>query len=159
MLDLYSKTIDLYLKLIYRVIILFMFILIIAVGLQVAGRYVFFIPRYLWTIELSNFCLVWLIFLGSIVGVKERRHFYMNIFYKLELSPKFEGFLDIVYYFVLISISLVFVFFGYRFFQIGCLQTSELTGLNLGIVYISVPLTGVSWLLVLIEEILKRGYH
>jgi len=158
MLEIYSKIIKYYLWLIYKIMLILMFLLIFALGLQISGRYIAIIPRYLWTIELSNFCLIWLIFLGSIVGVKERGHFYMDIFYNVKLTPFLEIIFQFFYYSILISIAFIFIIFGYSFYKIGLLQTSELTGLNLGIIYVSVPVTGISWLLILLKEIFERYF-
>ena len=158
MLEIYSKIINYYLWLVYKIMLILMFLLIFALGVQIGGRYIVFIPRYLWTIELSNFCLIWLIFLGSIIGVKEKRHFYMDIFYNTKLTPFLEIIFQVVYYSILISIAFIFIIFGYSFYKIGLLQTSELTGLNLGIIYVSVPVTGISWLLVLLREISDRYF-
>ena len=152
MLEIYSKIINYYIWLVYKIMLILMFLLIFALGVQIGGRYIVFIPRYLWTIELSNFCLIWLIFLGSIIGVN------MDIFYNTKLTPFLEIIFQVVYYSILISIAFIFIIFGYSFYKIGLLQTSELTGLNLGIIYVSVPVTGISWLLILLREISDRYF-
>ena len=82
----------------------------------------------------------------------------MDIFYNTKLTPFLEIIFQVVYYSILISIALIFIIFGYSFYKIGLLQTSELTGLNLGIIYVSVPVTGISWLLILLREISDRYF-
>ena len=45
---------------------------------------------------------------------------------------------------------------GYRYFtKWGLIQESDITGINLGWLYVSVPISGVSWLVFLVEGILK----
>jgi TRAP-type C4-dicarboxylate transport system permease small subunit len=40
----------------------------------------------------------------------------------------------------------------------GLIQSSDITGINLGWLYASVPIAGVSWLLFLVEGILKEFF-
>ncbi|WP_319476338.1 TRAP transporter small permease subunit [Marispirochaeta aestuarii] len=149
------KLFDLYAKFLIRVMIVLMFILLGAVALTVAGRYIPFIPRFLWTLEVTNISLIWMVFVGSVVGLRESRHFYIDIFAK-GVPRWFEVFLKILNYVVTLTVIYVFVRYGYRFFtEWGLIQTSELTGINLGFLYASVPFAGVSWLIFMIE----RFYH
>jgi TRAP-type transport system small permease protein len=135
--------------------IILMFVLLTAVGLTVAGRYIPFVPRYLWTLEVSNFSLIWMVFIGSIIGLRDSRHFFIDIFSK-GVPAWFEVFLKLLNYFVTLTVTYVFIRYGIRFFsQWGLIQTSELTGMNLGFLYVSVPVAGFSWLIFLSE----RFYH
>ena len=152
---------EIYAKFLHRVMFVLGFSLLFAVALQVAGRYVPFVPRYLWPLELSNFSLIWMIFIGSIVGVRDNKHFIVDIFQfgGKKINPTFNTFLRIVYYFVLLVVTWIFVFYGYQYFmKWGLIQSSDITGINLGWLYASVPVAGVSWLLFLIEDILKEFF-
>ena len=54
-------------------------VLLLLVVYQICARWVSFIPRALWTEEMSRFLLVWVIFLGAAIGVRERSHFVLEI--------------------------------------------------------------------------------
>jgi len=71
------RIIDIYAKIITKLITICMYILLFSVGLQISGRYIPFIPRYLWPLEVSNFSLIWLVFLGSIIGLRGRKYLFL----------------------------------------------------------------------------------
>ncbi len=155
----YFRFCEKYAKFLLRTLFVLGFSLLFAVTLQVAGRYVPFVPRYLWPLELTNFSLIWMIFIGSILGVREGRHFNVDIFsfVNVRLSPTFNFFLRLVYYFVLLVVTWIFIYYGYQYFiNWGLIQSSDITGINLGWLYASVPISGVSWLIFLVESILKE---
>ncbi len=154
----FLRFIDFYHGLIDKLIILFMYILLISLTIQVSGRYIDFIPRYLWTLEAVNFSLIWLIFLGSISGIRGRKHFFVDIFGD-KVSTGTEKWIDMIYFFVIGTVTFVFIFYGYHyFFSWGLIQKSEITGMNLGWVYISVPFAGISWLIFLVEDFYKTYF-
>ncbi len=155
----FSKLCDAYARLLHKLIFVLGMFLLLAVTIQVAGRYVWFIPQYLWPQEVVNFSLIWAIFLGSILGVRENTHFNVDIFqYRGQrIHPALSVFLKIVSYLVLAAMVFVFTFYGWTYFtKWGLIQESEITGMNLGLVYVAVPVTGVSWLLYMIELLLKE---
>lgn len=152
------RILEIYAKILTVLMTIMMYLLLFAVALQVMGRYIPFVPRYLWPLELTNFSLIWLIFLGSVIAVRERKHFFVDLFPD-NLKPGPDKFLKILYFFVLYSVCLIFIFFGYRYFvKWGLIQTSDLTGLNLGVVYFSVPFAGVSWFIFLTEDLYKEFF-
>lgn len=157
------KLFDYYAKFLTRLLIVLMTLLLISVATSVAGRYIEFIPRFFWILEITNFALIWMVFVGSILGLRESRHFFIDIFGD-DVPKWFELVLKIVYYIVTLTVTYVFVRWGYRYFvEWGTIQTSDLTGINLGFLYASVPVAGISWLLFLLEGIyhdfLKRDRH
>jgi len=149
-----SRIINFYVKTIIFLIIILMTSLIFFVVLMMIGRYVPFIPRYLWTDEGARFSLIWVVFLSSILGVREGKHFYVDVLPK-DLPKSAETILNILYYLCTFTVSLIFVIYGRRFFLMGFIQHSEMTGMNLGAIYISVPIAGVSWIIFLVENIYK----
>ena len=129
-----------------------------AVAIQVAGRYIPFVPPYLWPLEVTNFSLIWMIFIGSILGVRDEKHFFVDVFLGKSVNPAVDLSLKIIYYVVMAVVTYIFIYYGYRYFvRWGTIQTSDITGINLGFLYISVPIAGLSWLLFLIESVLKLG--
>ena len=157
----FFKICELYNKFLNLMIIVLGMTLLFSVGLQVAGRYVWFIPPYLWPLEVTNFALIWSIFIGSIVAMREGRHFNVDIFQfrGQSINPKLHIALRVLYYLVTGCITFVFIYYGYLYFKKwGMIQSSDITGVNLGWLYVSVPFTGVSWFLFLVEGVLKEFF-
>jgi len=153
------RMIDIYAEIINKLITICMYALLFSMSLQVAGRYIPFIPRYLWPLEVTNFSLIWLVFLGSIVGVRGRKHFFVNIFGE-NISPKLTKAIDVIYFFVLYSMTFIFIFFGYKYVvNWGLIQNSDITGMNMGFLYFSVPFSGISWLIFLTEDLYKSYFQ
>lgn len=155
----FFKFCDAYAKILSQMIMVLGVALLVAVGMQVAGRYVWFIPLYLWPLELTNFSLIWSIFVGSILGVREGRHFMVDIFSigGRTVNPKLNLALRVLYYIVLASMTFVFIYYGWQFYiKWGLIQESDITGISLGYQYFSVPFAGVSWLLFMIEGFIKE---
>ncbi|WP_319415517.1 TRAP transporter small permease [Marispirochaeta aestuarii] len=150
----FTKILDVYARIINAVIILLMYLLMFSVALQIMGRYIHFIPRYLWAEEVARMSLIWVIFLGSMIGLRERRHFYVD-FLPRNLSPKVNLVLDILYYVLLFAVSYIFLRFGFRYWKMGTIQQSELTGINLGWIHASVPFAGFTWTIFLIEQVAR----
>ncbi len=139
-----------------KILIILGIILLAAVTLQVAGRYVPFIPRWLWPLEVANWAMIWMVFIGASMGLREGRHFMVDLFLGKRLPEPFFIFLRVVYYLIIGSVTLVFIVFGYTYLvKWGFIQSSEIMGINMGFLYLSVPLSGVIWLLFLIENIIK----
>jgi len=147
-----SRIINFYVKIITLLIVILMISLISFVTLMILGRYIPFIPRFLWTDEGARFSLIWVVFLSSILGIREGKHFYVDVLPQ-DLPRSTEIILRTLYYLFAFSISLIFVLYGRRFFLMGFMQNSEMTGLNLGTIYISVPIAGISWIIFLLENI------
>ncbi len=145
----------LYTRILEIFIIVLIAALLLSVALQVLGRYVPFIPRYLWTVEVANVSLTWVIFVGAAIGVKESRHFVVD-FLPNTIPPAFQLVTRVSYYFLMYFVTAVFIFYGYRFFLMGYVQESQVTGLNLGVVYLSVPVSGLSWLLFITDNLITE---
>jgi TRAP-type C4-dicarboxylate transport system permease small subunit len=154
-----TKICDVYTKFLNVLILLFGIALLVAVTIQIAGRYVPFIPLWLWPQEIINFSLIWMIFSGSIVALRDKEHFTVDIFsviMKDKNGKIMTILLNTLYYFVGFVITVVFIRYGYVFFRDwGLIQESDITGINLGWQYASVPIAGISWLLYLIESLIK----
>lgn len=153
-----SRFFDYYDSIIKKLMVFFMYIMLFSLTIQVAGRYIAFIPRFLWTLEFVEFSLIWLIFLGSITGLRGRKHFFVDMFGE-KISTNLEKWIDVIYFFVLGCMTIVFIFYGYRYVvKWGMIQKSDITGMNLGLVYVSVPFAGISWLIFLVEDFYKTYF-
>jgi TRAP-type C4-dicarboxylate transport system permease small subunit len=134
----YSKLLDLLLVLTVAFIIL-------PVTLQIFARFTEWLPRYIWTEELARFLLVWMIMIGSIIGVREGTHFTVDLFNNLR--GRTRAAMDILAALFVLVMAIVFVVYGWEFTDLAWFRISELAELPLWTIHIAWPIAGVSWLL------------
>ena len=70
---------DWYSRLLSVLLALSVGILVLPVTLQVFSRYTTLIPSWIWTEEMARFLLVWMIMIGSMVGIREGMHFTVDL--------------------------------------------------------------------------------
>ncbi len=127
----------------------------VAVFVQVFVRYVLQKPLFLWSEELARFGLVWMVFLGIGVGVKNDAHFAMDVL------PSFLGkrwgaalrlFNDICMGIILVLLLLA----GIRFTYFGLYQNSPNMEILMFWVFASIPLGAILALTYLVERMKSR---
>jgi TRAP-type C4-dicarboxylate transport system permease small subunit len=129
-------------------------ILIVPVTLQIVSRYTALIPSYIWTEELSRFLFIWMVMLGSMIGIREGTHFEVDVW--PELGPRANALLRIVSQFFVLIFALVFVYWGVKFVQFGWHQESELAELPMPFIFLAWPITGATWILFLGEHFIDN---
>jgi TRAP-type transport system small permease protein len=143
-------------KLLYRILqislTILMGLLIIPVSMQIFSRYIGFLPRYIWTEEVSRFCLVWIIMLGAMIAVRDGTHFDLDILPAAK-SARVEFWRRMIVYAAIATVAGIFVIYGYSFAQFGYAQSSELAGLNMLTIHIAWPIAGISMLLFIAEKV------
>jgi TRAP-type C4-dicarboxylate transport system permease small subunit len=144
---------DIWQRLLTWVMALALTILIIPVSLQIFSRFTELIPRYIWTEELSRFCFVWMVMLGAMIGLRERLHFDVDVWPKLKPRP--DAVLRIISNLLILAFTGVMIWVGIDFTKFGWNQTSELADLPMWLIFIAWPLTGLSWLMFLIEAFVR----
>jgi TRAP-type C4-dicarboxylate transport system permease small subunit len=126
-------------------------ILVVPVSLQIFSRYTALIPAYIWTEEMARFLFIWTVMIGAMIGVREARHFEVDIWPNLsrrgEAGARLTGRLG-----VLVT-ALVFVFAGIQFTEFAWHRTSELAELPLWLIHVAWPVTGLSWIVFLGEQV------
>jgi TRAP-type transport system small permease protein len=127
-------------------------ILVIPVSLQIFSRYTALIPSYIWTEEMARFLFIWTIMIGAMIGVRESTHFEVDIWPRL--AARGEALVRLLGRLGVLAAALVFVFAGLRFTQFAWQRTSELAELPLWLIHIAWPLTGLSWIVFLGEQVL-----
>jgi TRAP-type C4-dicarboxylate transport system permease small subunit len=145
-----KKLLDSYHKLLLRLMVAAVAILIFPVTLQIISRYTALIPSYIWTEELSRFLFIWMVMLGSMIGVREGSHFEVDIW--PELKPRPTALLRIVSNVFVLIFALVFLWWGIKFVQFGWNQNSELAELPMAYIFVAWPLAGATWVLFLSES-------
>lgn len=126
-------------------------LLIVPVSMQVLSRYTGIIPRYIWTEEAARFCFVWIVMIGSMIAVRDRAHFDVDVL-PHPRTPRQRGLAGLVVHGAMLLMALVFVRYGYDFAKFGAIQTSEMSGINMLSIYVAFPLAGVTWVLFLLEH-------
>jgi TRAP-type transport system small permease protein len=126
-------------------------ILVIPVTLQIFSRFTALIPHYIWTEEMARFLFVWTIMIGAMLGVREASHFEVDVWPR-NISPKLDAALKIAARLGVLVIALVFVWSGIEFTRFGWYRISELAELPLWLIHVAWPVTGVTWLIFLGEQ-------
>ena len=125
-------------------------VLIFPVSLQIFSRYTDLIPSYIWTEEMARFFLVWTVMIGAMLGVRESRHFEVDMW--PVLKPRADAALRLVTDLAILGFALVFVWAGYEFTAFAWNRISELAELPLWMIHIAWPITGVTWVLFIGEQ-------
>jgi len=125
-------------------------VLIFPVSLQIFSRYTELIPSYIWTEEMARFFLVWTVMIGAMLGVRESRHFEVDMWPILE--PRADAALRLVADLSVLGFALVFVWAGYEFTAFAWNRISELAELPLWMIHIAWPVAGVTWVLFIGEQ-------
>ncbi len=120
-------------------------VLVIPVSLQIFSRYTSLIPSYIWTEEMARFCLVWLVMIGAMIGVRERAHFDVDVW--PTLSPRGNAWLDVVSSLAILVFAAAFLWWGIEFTRFAWKRISELAELPLWLIHVAWPITGAAWML------------
>ena len=139
------KLIDAYYRLLNLLLVVTVAILVIPVTIQILSRHTSFVPTLIWTEEMARFFFIWMIMIGSMVGIRDGAHFDVDLW--PELKPRANALLRVVADLFVLVMALVFIWYGIRFVQFGWDQTSELADLPMGWIFAAWPLTGLTWFL------------
>jgi TRAP-type C4-dicarboxylate transport system permease small subunit len=125
-------------------------ILIVPVSLQIFSRYTELIPSYIWTEEMARFLFIWMIMIGAMIGVRESTHFEVDLL--PAVSPRIEAAVRLMGQVAVLVFALVFVWSGYEFTAFAWYRISELAELPLWLIHMAWPLTGITWVIFLGEQ-------
>lgn len=148
-----KRFLDVYHRLLTWLLALTVVVLIIPVSLQIFSRFTELIPRYIWTEEMSRFFFIWMIMLGAMIGLRERLHFDVDVW--PTLSARANALLRLIANAFVLIFSGVMIYWGIEFTKFGWNQTSELADLPMWFIFIVWPLTGLTWVLYLIEAFIR----
>jgi TRAP-type transport system small permease protein len=126
-------------------------ILVIPVSLQIFSRYTTLIPSYIWTEEMARFLFIWTIMIGAMIGVRDSTHFEVDVWPRL--PPRWEALVRLAGRLGVLAAALVFVWAGISFTEFAWYRISELAELPLWLIYVAWPVTGVTWLVFLGEQL------
>jgi len=148
------KLIDAYYRLLNLLLVATVAILIVPVTIQIVSRQTGLIPAWIWTEEMARFFFIWMIMVGSMVGIRDGSHFDVDLW--PELAPRANALLRIVADLFVLAMALVFIWYGIRFVQFGWDQTSELAELPMAWIFTAWPLAGFTWVVFLGERFLAN---
>jgi len=143
-----------YYRLLNVLLVITVAVLIVPVSLQIFSRFTDLIPSYIWTEEMARFLFIWMIMLGSMVGIRDGAHFDVDLW--PELKPRANALLRIVSSVFVLVFALVFIWYGIKFVQFGWDQNSELAELPMPWIFVAWPLAGFTWVLFLGENFIKN---
>lgn len=146
-----KRLLDAYYRFLKLALILLMAVLIVPVTLQIFARYLDFVPRYIWTEELSRFCFIWVIMVGSMIAMRDNDHFNVDLLPEAK-SKTARALANLFVDAMSLVLALIFVFWGWPLVKFGLLQTSEMANLPMVFIYVAWPLTGITWVLFLGER-------
>jgi TRAP-type C4-dicarboxylate transport system permease small subunit len=125
-------------------------VLVIPVSLQIFSRFTALIPHYIWTEEMARFLFVWTIMIGAMLGVRESTHFEVDVWPRV--PRRVEAAVKLVARLGILVVALVFVWSGIEFTRFAWYRISELAELPLWLIHIAWPITGLTWLVFLGEQ-------
>lgn len=134
--------------------IIFLSTFLVATLIQIFARYVKM--SVLWTEEIATFSFVYAVFMGAAVMVRHKEHFAFNVLIE-KLSPKKGSIMKIFNNLVMI------VFLGFLTYYSKTLVTTfwnynwiVLTNMKMGYIWISLPITFITMLIYLIEDLIEN---
>jgi TRAP-type transport system small permease protein len=154
-MKLFEKTIDVLHKSVAFIQASLLGVLLALVVYQICARWISFIPRALWTEEVSRFLLVWVIFLGAAIGVRERTHFVLEIL----SDTKYQLVNQIWQAFIIameVGFCAIFLFRGYSYAEVLRWDVSDISQISMLWVGASIPIFGALALLFLVELIYNK---
>jgi TRAP-type transport system small permease protein len=150
-----KRLIGLYDQFLKLTITILMFLLVIPVSLQIVSRYTEWIPRYIWTEEAARFLFIWMITIGSVIAVREQTHFNVDVLPKPK-TARGKAVAVLVVDCSLLVMAAIFIVYGWEFLKFGWMQTSELTGINMAVIFAAFLLAGLGWALCIIERTMRN---
>ena len=132
-------------------------VLLVMVVYQICARWISFFPRALWTEEMSRFLLIWVIFLGAAIGVRERSHFVVEV-----LSESGSRMVNLVWQGFIVSMEVgfcaIFLFRGYTYAEVLRYDISDVAQISMLWVGASIPVFGALSMIFLADLILSNPF-
>ena len=119
----------------------------VGVVIQVFGRYVFHTSTP-WSEELAVYSFIWMVLLGSAVGVREHSHLVADLLPET-INPTIDRLLPTLTY----AVTAVFVVYGWDYAMLGRTRVSDTVGFPMVYLYLAVPVSGAAMALFLIERV------
>ena len=150
-----KRLLRVYDKFLEKAITALIFLLLVPVTLQIVSRYTEWIPRYIWTEEAARFLFIWIISIGSVIAVREQTHFNVDVLPK-PTTARGKALAVLVVDLSMLLMAAIFLVYGWEFLKFGSTQTSELTGINLAVIFSAFLLAGLGWTIAIVERTVEN---
>jgi TRAP-type C4-dicarboxylate transport system permease small subunit len=145
-----------YYKVLEKIVLSLLVMMLIGTMVLIVGRYIPFIKEFSWGLEIVEFSMIWMVFIGASIAIKDRGHFFVDL-----VPEKYENsigmVLNILYVLVILLFCYIYIVYGYVYFtNWSLIQISEILQINLGFVYFSVPFCGINSLIFLFAEMVEK---
>jgi TRAP-type C4-dicarboxylate transport system permease small subunit len=101
---------------------------------------------------MARFLFIWTIMIGAMIGVRESTHFEVDLW--PQLSRRGEAMVRLAGRLGVLAAALVFVWAGLEFTKFAWNRISELAELPLWLIHVAWPVTGLTWIVFLGEQVL-----
>jgi TRAP-type C4-dicarboxylate transport system permease small subunit len=118
---------------------------------QVVSRYVFGVS-FFWAEELARFSMIWIAFLGAAVGVSQKAHTRIDFFINLLPKPA-RKWVEIFDNLVCLVFVIIISYYSIGVIQITMKNLSTGLKVPMGIVYASLPISGVLMIIYFLIQI------
>lgn len=107
--------------------------------LSVICRYVFHYA-IVWSPEISRFLYIFIIFIGTSLGIRSNLHIGLDIEIT-RLSTKSKEIIEIIKKIILMIFFIILVYLGFQFVGYGMLQMTQTLGIAKGWIYLIIPIS------------------
>ena len=139
------KTLD---RILDTICVLSLVSLAFIVSFQVAMRYIFSKPLS-WTEELARFLLIWLIYIGCIAAMRDRKHITIDIIRNV-VSKSTSRKVYIIQKIVSLIFLIMLVVYGIKMVLLNIGYTSTVNEIRLDLLYLCIPISAFGMLLYLV---------
>ena len=141
-------------KLVWIVIFLTMSAMVIVATINVFTRYVFSMPMR-WSNEFCCFMLVYDVFLGAAIGIRNAEHVRLDVD-KLPLSKGILTLLNVIATVAVYVFLFVFLIYGTRFMIMNGAKVTEVMKWPYYVLYCILPISGILMLIGQTTVLLKK---
>src|SRR5690554_5609036 len=148
-----TRAFDFIEKILSITIIILLAIMTVSTSYQIILRFVFN-GGNIWSEELTRYCFVWVVMLGSVVAIRKARHMRIDFFVNL-LNPKQRKVADLFAYVVMIVFLIALTVKGADIASQTANQLSSGLKIPMSFMYSSMPVSSVLMLAFIIEDMIK----
>lgn len=125
-------------------------VLVATVLLQIFTRVFIRVP-FSWTDELARFAFIWYCFLGSVLTMHKKMHLGIDYF-ESKMKPKTQYRNRLFIYAMQMVFSVSLAYYGFKLLGIVGTQKSPIMRVEMKYIYLVLPLSGVLYLILSINE-------
>ncbi|MDC7235404.1 MAG: TRAP transporter small permease subunit [Spirochaetales bacterium] len=130
-------------------------VLLVLVTLQILARLIPFMPHMLWTEEIARFVLIWMIFLGAAIGVRENTHFTVSLVQEPD-SKIGAGIWELLIALGVFVFAAIFSYRGYKYAMGMFWDISDIAQISMFWVGSAIPVFGLLALIFILESVVSQ---